>query len=226
MSGHEEQEAQPRAFAAGTITKLVAQKKNPDRVSVFLDGAFAFGVHQDLVLEYGLHAGLHLDVKEQERLVAADRMLGAKARALHYLAYRPRTEHEVRQKLLRSDYAEDVVESVIARLHELRYLDDATYAHDYVRSRFASRGYGPRRLQTELRRRGVRPALIEAALDEFIGADDALDAARTHAAKRWPRLAKEEDPFKRRKKLTDFLLRRGFGYDTVRRVVEELEEGK
>ncbi len=50
-----------------------------------------------------------------------------------------------------------------------------------------------------------------------------LEAARSHAEKRWPRLAAEVDPFKRRKKLTEYLLRRGFSYDTARRVIEEFE---
>ena len=210
---------------AGTITSLRVQEKNPNRVSVFLDGAFAFGVYGDLVLEYGLVKGRRLSDDEVAQIQAADAVFVAKATAMHYLAHKARTEAEVRRKLQRSDLPEQAVEQAIQRLHALGYLDDDAYTREYVRSRFRTKGYGPQRLRADLRRRGVAPALIEAALAELLGADDRLTAAREQALQRWPRLAREPDPRKRRKKLSDFLLRRGFTYDTVRQVVDEVAEG-
>ncbi len=214
----------PRPLQAGTVTRLAGQQRNPERVSVFIDGAFAFGVHADLVVEFGLCKGQALSVEQQRRLVEADRARAALRTALDYLGYRARTEHEIRQKLLRSEFDEAVAARTVARLHELGYLDDAAYARAYVEARFRSRGYGPQRLRTELLRRGVAPPLIEAVLDGALGQEDMLEAARSHAAKRWPRLAAEADPRKRRKKLSEYLLRRGFSYETARRVVEELEK--
>lgn len=206
-----------------TITKMVVQDKNPNRLSVFLDGAFAFGVYQDVVLEFGLHVGQVLSVAEQQRILAADRIRVAKAKALHYLAHRDRTETEVRRKLQRSGFDEATVDAAVARLVELDYLDDAAYARAYVQGRFRNRGYGPVRLRSELMRRGVARRLIDAAVEGLMEEEDPLDAARTHAQKRWTRLARESDPRKRRKKLSDYLLRRGFTYDTVRQVVDELD---
>jgi regulatory protein len=214
-----------RPLQPGTITRLAAQKKHPDRVSVFLDGAFAFGVAQDLVLEYGLARGRHLSVALQKQLIEADQVLRAKALALGYLAGRARTEHEVRQKLQRHAYGPEVADRVVERLHALGYLDDAAYAQAYVRARFRNRGYGPKRLRSDLMRRGVARSHIDAALDEQLDQDDLDAAARAHAEKRWARLAGEPDPRKRKKKLADYLLRRGFSYDTVRRMVDALAKG-
>jgi regulatory protein len=131
----------------GEITKLTVQKNNPDRVSVFIDGEFAFGVHQDLVLEYRLHAGRELTPDEQQALVEDDRVAKAKSRAFDYLAHKPRTETEVRRKLRQNEYSEPVIASVVERLQELSYLDDAQYAEQYVERRFASKGYGPVRIR-------------------------------------------------------------------------------
>lgn len=209
----------------GHVTRLVRQQRNAERVSVFIDDAFAFGVHEDLVIEFGLHKGLALDVATQQRMVEADSGRAAMQVALDYLGYRARTEREVRQKLARRDFGEAVIERTLARLRETGYLDDAAYARSYVEARFRNRGYGPQRLRTDLLRRGVAPALIDAALEAEVEEDAVLEAARGHAARRWPRLAGEPDPRKRRRKLSDFLLRRGFRYDTVRRVVEELASG-
>ncbi len=218
-----EQDKQRRPLQPGTVTRLAGQQKNPQRVSVFIDGVFAFGVHVDLVVEFGLHKGQALSVEAQQRIVEADRARVARGVALVYLGYRARTEHEVRQKLARSGFDEAVAEPTVARLRELGYLDDAAYARAYVEARFRNRGYGPGRLRSDLRRRGVARGLIDAVLEALVDQEDMLEAARSHAEKRWPRLAAEADPFKRRRKLTQYLLRRGFSYETARRVVEELE---
>ena len=212
-----------RPLAPGAITRLVAQQKNPNRVSVFIDEAFAFGVHVDLVVEFGLHKGKVLEVEAQQQIVSADRVRAAREAALGYLGYAARTEREVRQKLIRSGFEEDVAEDTVARLRELGYLDDAAYARSYVQARFRNRGYGPGRLRGDLLRRGIAAALIDAVLDDLTEQEDMLEAARRHAEKRWPRLAHETDAQKRRKKLSDYLVRRGFSYETARRVIDDLE---
>ena len=207
--------------ADATITRVQVQRTNSDRCSVYLDGTFAFGVYQDVVVQFGLRKGKHLTVAEQREILAADQVHIAMATALHYLGYKPRTEREVRRKLDEKDLGA-VADRTIARLNELGYLDDASYAHAYVEARMR-RGYGPRRIRMELRRRGVANAQVEQALEAVVDADDRLEAAREQAARRWPRLQKESDPRRRRKKLYDFLLRRGFGYDLIRQVTDELE---
>ena len=218
----EEHEEQP-VLQAGTVTRLVRQQRHVERVSVFIDGAYAFGLHEDLLVEHGVHKGQRLDVAAQERLVAADRERAARQVAIEYLGYRARTEREVRQKLTRRGFDEAVAERTVERLRELGYLDDDAYARTYIEARFRNRGYGPARLRSDLLRRGVAPAHIDAALDAELEDESMLEAARQHAARRWPRLAGEADPYTRRRKLSDYLLRRGFTYDTIRRVVDELE---
>lgn len=212
-----------RPLQPGTITRLVGQKKKPHRVSVFIDDTFAFGVHVDLVVEFGWQKGRFLGVDEQQQAITADRARAAGEAALAYLGHRARTVHEVRQKLMRSGYDEAVAERTVGRLLELGYLDDAAYARTYVQARFSNKGYGPGRLRGDLLRRGVAAQHIDAALDELLADDDVLEAARAHAEKRWPRLAAETNPLRRRQKLSAYLVRRGFTYDIARRVVEELE---
>lgn len=217
-----DEQGQP-SLQAGTITRLAGQKKNPQRVSIFVDGTFAFGVHVDLVVEFGLQKGRFIDVEEQQKAITADRVRAANETALAYLGHKARTEQEVRRKLSRSGYDEAVIERSVDRLRELGYLDDAAYARAYVQARFRNRRYGPKRLRADLFKRGVAARHIDAVLDELVGQEDMLEAARGHAEKRWPRLAREADPYKRRKKLSDYLVRRGFSYDIARRVVEEME---
>lgn len=212
-----------RSFEAGTITKMEAQKHDSDRMSIFIDDAFAFGLHQDIVLKHRLSTGQHLSAEEQRELVNADQVVKAKVKALDYLAHKPRTEAEVRRKLQRKDYAPTVVNDVIDQLMERGYLDDESYAFEYVQRRFSHKGYGPVRLQAELKKRGIDRTLAENAIESLFQSEDQLAAARQKAQARWPRIAREDDPRKRRDKLYRYLKRRGFTYDVIRQVIDEMD---
>lgn len=208
--------------ATGTITALEPQTHDDDRTSVFLDGEFAFGIHDDIVVKYGLRVGMSLSLEEQREIEQEDQYVRAKQRALDYLAYKPRTEEEVRRKLRKEDVPEAVVEDVVARLYELSYLDDESYAQDYVRNRFASKKYGPIRIRRELVERGVDRHVAETAVADLFEDEDPVAAAREHAEKRWARLADEEDPRRRKQKLYRYLRRRGFTSDTIYPILDEL----
>jgi regulatory protein len=214
------------SLQAGTITRLETQQHDDERVSVFIDDAFAFGVHQDIVLKHGLHVGQALSRDEQRSLIAEDQLVGAKQRAMDYLAHKPRTETEVRRKLRREDYHRDVIDDTITRLHELGYLDDESYARDYVRGRFQSKGYGPVRVKMELKERGVDRHVADRVVSAYYEEADTLEVARQKARKRWGRLDDEEDPRRRKQKLYRYLKRRGYTYDTIRQVVDEVATQK
>ncbi|MEZ4700601.1 MAG: regulatory protein RecX, partial [Rhodothermales bacterium] len=149
-----------------------------------------------------------------------DARLRARRFTIAYLARRARTEHEVRDALRQRDFAGEVVDHAIERLKSLNYLDDADYARRYVDSRVKAKGYGPMRLRRELQRRGVAAALIEAAIAPLEASNELEEQALAQARGRLNRLRREPDERKRRKKLSDFLLRRGFDFDTISPVVE------
>ena len=208
---------------SGHITAIHSQKKNPRRLSVFLDEEFAFGVHQDVLLEHQLYTGRILDETDVSELVEADALIRAKETALSYLGHRARTEFEIRRKLQKKGFSDEIADKVLARLYELSYVDDAQFASDFVRDRFKLRGYGPQRLRTDLIRLGVDRQLIENALNEGFNETELLKTATMLAEKRWKRLASEPEESKRRQKIYGFLLRRGYSPDIVRAVLDQLE---
>jgi len=205
-----------------TITSLEVQTSNSDRISVFLDGDFAFGAHKDVVVEHDLQEGKTLTLDERREIEHDEAYVQAKQQALNYLAHKPRTEAEVRRRLGDQDTPASVVEDVVARLYTLNYLDDESYARDYVRNRFASKKYGPIRLRRELVDRGVDRSVAETTVDDHFADHNPVAAARTHAEKRWGRLADEPDPRRRKQKLYRYLRRRGFTTDTIYTVLDEV----
>ena len=210
-----------RPLAPGTVTKVSPQKHDHQRVSVYLDGEFAFGLLCDLAVKYRIHPGKELNIDEQQELLEQDRFVRAKLAALEYIAYKPRTEGEVRQKLRSRRFQEETIDSVLERFRELGYLDDETYARSFAKSRLRSKGYGPRRIEQDLRKRGVDRTTIAHTLQELEETENPLEAALQQAEKRWKRLQSENDPRKRKKKLMDFLLRRGFSYDIVKKATQQ-----
>jgi regulatory protein len=200
---------------AGTITALKAQKSAKDRVNVYLDGEFAFGLA--LIHALWLRIGQTLDDAQIKELQEADTLEKAQQRALGLIAYRPRSVREVRQRLKKADVAPQAIEDVIERLKGVGLLDDETFSKTWVESRLRASPRGKRMIAWELKQKGVGTEAIAAALE---GVDDG-DAAYRAALKRHARLA-ALTPQERKRKLSDFLARSGFDYniieDTLRRI--------
>jgi regulatory protein len=199
----------------GKVTALVAQASDAERVNIFLDGEYAFGLHIDVAAQ--LQRGQELspeDIAALQRLDTGERAYG---RALNYLSYRPRSEHEVARYLREKDTPEDVIVDVLARLRRAGLVDDLAFARMWVENREASRPKGAWGLRAELRQKHVPDEDIDAAV---VGLDPEASALRA-AERKAVRLAHlDENTF--RSRLLAFLRRRGFGYDVARRVVDRL----
>jgi len=207
---------------AGTITRVAQQKHDPDRVSIFIDDEFAFGVALDLAIKEGLKSGMPLSVEEQQAMLDEERDGRARIIALNYVGYQARTVEEVRRKLRDKGYEGNVIDDAIQHLIDYGYLDDEAYAKAYVRSRFSGSGHGPRRLSAELAKRGVDRTIIDKVVSETFEDGELREAALKQGRKRWVSLERETDRRKRKKKLMDFLVRRGYDFGLAREVVDVL----
>ena len=196
-------------LSGGTVTALVVQKRDKDRVNVYLDGEFAFGL--DLMSAAELRKGQQLTVADVSRLRADDTRKLAYNRALRFLGYRPRSRLEVARYLKSKEYDADLTEDVIERLAHRGYVDDVAFARFWIDNRLQHRPRGAHALRHELRQKGISDAIIEEAL---AGLDEEMSAWSAVQSKLslWSTL----EEFDLRKKMTGFLARRGFGYDAIR----------
>ncbi len=206
-----------------TITALKAQKRNPERINVYLDGEFAFGLAR--IVAAWLHIGQVLSEERIERLRQEDALEAAYQRALLALSYRPRSEQEVQRKLTEAGYDEAVRQAVIERLRNGGLVGDEQFAQAWVENRQTFRPRSKRMLAAELRQKGVGNDEIEQAL---LGAVDDETMAY-EAGARYARKLVVADWETFRKRLSGYLGRKGFGYETVsvtvRRIWQELREG-
>lgn len=207
----------------GTVTAMSVQARDTNRVSVFVDGRFAFGLPVDAAVDLGIRKGLEIDEDLLARAMRADASYKARKRALDLLAHRPRAVAEIRDRLRRAGFEDTVVEDSVSRLVQLGYLDDDAFALAYARSRAAAKGYGPRRILAELRRKGVTDDMARDAVAVLRSERDPLDDAMAAGLKAWKRIRGEADPRRRRSRLYGVLARRGFSADTIARVIDVLE---
>jgi regulatory protein len=198
-----------------TITDLQPQKRRKDRVNVFLDGQFAFGLQEATAV--ALSVGQHLSGTEIEALKQADSVEWARQLAYRLISLRPRSTAEIRRHLHKKGVDDGSIEQVIGRLTELDLLDDAAFARYWVDQRETFKPRGRRALQYELTQKGLSRQLVEQALAEV----DEKAAARRAGEKKaslWAHLSEEEFLTK----MGGFLGRRGFDYALIAEVSAQL----
>ena len=198
------------------VTGITKQRRE-GRVNLYLDGRFALGLTLDALAAAGLRAGDEIDddtLRSLRRNAAGADSLAA---AMRLLSYRPRSETELRQRLSRRGAPTELVDEAISRLRELGLVDDAAFARAWVEGRSRTSPRSRRLLRRELQAKGIGGEAAREALAPLDDEDAAFRAGERRAA------AMRGLPYPEfRRRLGDFLRRRGFDPETVRRAAEWL----
>lgn len=199
------------------ITAIKAQKRNRQRVNIYLDGSFAFGLSR--FVAGWLEPGRKLTDADVEKLLDEDSYEVAYQKALQFINYRPRSIEETRRRLFKKGFSEEVVEKTIAKLLERKWLDDLEFSRQWIENRNTFRPRSDRLLSYELRLKGVADDIIQLALEKFGGDENELAyQAGTKKAKQCRKCPKLDF----QKKVGGYLGRRGFHYGIVKPTVEHL----
>jgi len=164
------------------ITAIKVQRRNTERVNIFLDGEFAFGLTR--VLAGFLQIGQILGEEKIAALQAEDEMEMAYLRAINFLSYRPRSSAEIRKNLKKYEVPELCIEPTIERLEKNGFLNDADFARSWVENRNTFRPRGGRALRAELRQKGLADELIQSTLDEMVNEEELVYSAGIKKAKK------------------------------------------
>lgn len=187
------------------ITDIKPQQKSKSRVNVFVDGEFFCGLEKITAMERRLKIGDEIDPDELTKAVRESECAAAFEKAANYLGARPRTKKEIRVYLAGKGYSDEVINAAVDKLCEYGYVDDAEYCRQYVSA--YSRKFGSRRIETDLRSKGVDFNLIEDALEEL---GEQSEEIRRIAEKY---LCSHEY---NERKLIAYLLGKGFDYDQIK----------
>lgn len=196
------------------ITAIEAQK-NRNRVNIHLDGEFAFGLAR--ITAAWLKVGDTLSDEKIASLQAEDMRERALQQALLFLSYRARSEKEIRQNLLKHEFTEDAIETTLEKLRVNNLANDPEFARAWVENRNTFRPRSRRALLMELRQKGLDDETAQAAVsgvdENALAYESALKRANRLKGLEWGEF---------RKKLSEYLARRGFPYSVIAPVVTRI----
>ena len=211
---------EPQKNSAGRRTK---------RFNIFLDGQFAFGADEDLVVDRRLIAGKEILKEDLPKLLEEAEIGKLMERMYGLLGRRQRSEKEIRDYFRIKNYksrikeksfvSELVIESVIDKLKRKGLLNDLEFAKAWVESR--SRKKGLNAIKSELINKGISREIVEDVLisqTSAVGEKTVAEKLLERKMKIWKNLPDLE--FKQ--KALQFLMRRGFGYETSKQVLEKI----
>ena len=198
------------------ITALKVQKKNPNRINVYLDGTFAFGLSR--IVAAWLRTGQELSDEKIAELQAQDTYEVAYQKAVHFISYRSRTSQEVQRKLKGMDFEPAVIEDVIERLKNNHFLGDAGYAQRWVENRVDLKPRSHRMMAMELRQKGIADEDIDRALENAPEDEELAYEALKRRIHRYLRM--DYSDYKR--KAGAYLGRKGFSYGIIPSVLKQV----
>ncbi len=224
------------------ITKITPQVKKTDRFSIYVDEKYSFSLNEYQLATAGLRIGKEISVQELEVFKNESNFGKAYERTLGYLAIRPRSRRELEDYLRRTflypkpkiyidkkgerQYKKQVVdkcvtqamiERILQRLEEKRYLNDEAFARAWVASRQLTKKSSTRRLQQELQAKGIDSEIIATVLQNENIDERANLELLVRKKQKLPRYQSKD-------KLTRYLAGQGFNYDLIKSVLDELAE--
>lgn len=211
------------------ITKVEPQKKHARRFNIYLNGEFAFGADEDLVVERRLIVGKLLTVSDVKQLLNEVEVGKLMERMYRLFNIRQRSEKEVRDYLKNLSFKRDVkgqeeissyiIDAIVQVLKRKGLLNDEEFARTWVEGRRRSKKKGKIALKQELFQKGIDKDIVEQVMSDtrqVISEEDLAKQALGKKIKVWENL----EPLEFKKKAFGFLARRGFEFEVVNKAVE------
>jgi regulatory protein len=195
------------------ITSIKQQVKNPERVSIFLDGKYTFSLSLDELVAHKLKNGQELDegnVKKFKKISEDGKM---KARALAWILGRPHSTREFRDYMFRKKADKDLTEQLVEEFTNKKYLNDAKFAEWFADVKRRA-GKSNRQIQAELFKKGIDRSIVS----ELMSAEgnDELERLKALVVKKSKSMRYKNEPLK----FKQYLSRQGFSFDDINEVLK------
>lgn len=206
------------------ITAVTRQKRRKERFSLFADRQFLIGVSEDTLLEFNLSPGTEITHALFRRLQRAEGRGAVKSYFLDLLARRDHARRELADKARKKDLNRDFVEEVIDELERKGLVDDRAFAVKYADDKAKGSRWGPAKIMAHLRRKGIGRDDIDHSLRAAFEGVEVREILFDLVLKRKRHFLREEHPLKRKKKIFDYLSRRGFRSASINPCLQELTD--
>lgn len=206
----------------GVISSIQVQKNNKERYSLFIDGEFLIGVAEQTLLECSLKKGIEITPAFFRKLQRKEGRFKVKSYMMKRLGRRDHARRELFNKAIRKDYPKDVINSVLDELEEKGYLDEKKFAEKFASDKGKYSKWGPAKIKAHLLKKGISKSIAERSIKKAFEDIDLEETFFNLVLKRKRRFLREEDPYKRKKKVLDHLARKGYRASDIYDHLDEL----
>lgn len=189
------------------ITKIAEQVNDKNRVSIYIDGAYAVSLTVAQVLETKLRVGDDIDEQRMGQLHELSKDGKLQQRAMEWLLLRPRSAHELSIYLRSKKLGADKIEQLLAQFQTIDLQDDVQFARWWVEQR-RHKQRSANYIRQELRSKGVEQAIINEVLSECEISDN--NTLRQLISKKRRNIRYKDD-----KKLINYLISQGYNYSDI-----------
>ena len=204
------------------ITKIEIQKRNKERVNIYIDDEYAFATFIDIVYKEGLSKGQEVNKEKYDDIIKKENKQKCKNTALRIIERAYKTEKEMRKRLCEKGYEQEEIDEAVNFLKEYKFIDDDSYVKLYIKEKIKS--YGSQKIKYSLINKGISKEVIEEELNN-IESEEMKQTALCLAEKKYKNLSKsEKDKFKLYNKICRYLISRGYEYDMVKSVTNKVLE--
>jgi len=204
------------------ISGVVVQKNDSSRVSIFVDGKFLFGIALFDAHELGLHKGAEVVASMIDPICAAIEFDHIQSHLLRMLAKRPYPRNLLHRKLSTKGFSRPSIQKVLDYFDQKGWIDDHVYATAFAKDKFRLAGWGPQKISMYLKRDGVSELIIQEVVQQLEPENGIESLLLSLVHKRKQHFLREKDTFKRKKKVVDYLLRKGFNQSDVFRHIDTM----
>lgn len=205
------------------ITNIEEQKRNKERVNIYVDNDYAFSLSKEVLLKEKVKVNDIIDMEKMKKISKEDNFMKCKNSALRIIERTIKTEKEIREKLISKEYDEESIDRSIDFLKEYNFLNDENYARMYVRDK--SKAQGKNKIKYSLIRKGLDEEIILEELSK-IDEEEEENTAYEMALRKYNIIKKREsDNYKLSQKLYRFLISKGYGYDVASKVIKKITKG-
>lgn len=206
----------------GKITKIEIQKRNKDRVNIFIDEEYSFSLFLDLVFREDLKKGMEINEEKLKQIAKKENKLKCKSTAIRIIERSNKTEKQIKDKLLEKEYDLDSITQAIEFLKEYKFIDDYIYASSYIRDKIKVQG--SKKIKYSLIQKGINKDIIEELLNGVDNEEEKSTAFEIGKKKYMQITKSENDKYKIWNKLARFLVSKGYDYSLVNSVIKEIVE--
>jgi regulatory protein len=203
------------------ISEIQVQKKNSSRYSLYVENEFLIGISDSTLTKLNLKKGVEITPSLLEQMVSYEDQWAAREYMFRILSRRDHSQKELRDKAYKKGYSGSFIEEILDEFEQKEYINDNKFAKKYAADKFEFNDWGPYKIRTQLFKKGIRKNVVEDVIKQTFGNEAIKESMMTLISKRKKRYQREPEE-KRRKKIFDYLMRKGYDSGNILKHLDEL----